>query len=152
MPPPPLFGGRGVPSYAMSPKPRPTSVPSGTLIHAAVWLQQTWAENWAGGCAPLGMGRSPSNTMWQGPRPTSIPSAILIHVAVWPQQTWAEKWGARVPLFKEELGPHVTQCGPDQGLPSPPSGTLIHAAVWPQYVGQNWGCCAPLVGSRGVPI
>ena len=26
-----------------------TPVPSGTLIHAAVWPQQIWAENW--GCA-----------------------------------------------------------------------------------------------------
>ena len=29
----------------MSPGPRPTSVPSGILIHSAVWPQQTWAEN-----------------------------------------------------------------------------------------------------------
>jgi len=26
--------------------PRPTSVPSGILIHPAIWPQQTWAENW----------------------------------------------------------------------------------------------------------
>jgi len=25
------------------------------LIHAAIWLQQIWAENWVG-CAPLGEG------------------------------------------------------------------------------------------------
>ena len=25
---------------------RPTSVPSGILIHISVWPQQTWAENW----------------------------------------------------------------------------------------------------------
>ena len=24
----------------------PTSIPSGILIHPAVWPQQTWAENW----------------------------------------------------------------------------------------------------------
>jgi len=28
----------------MSPGPRPTSVPSGILIHPAVWPQLTWAE------------------------------------------------------------------------------------------------------------
>jgi len=30
----------------MSPGPRPTSVPSGILIHPAVWPQKTCAENW----------------------------------------------------------------------------------------------------------
>ena len=51
-------------SHTMSPGPRPTSVPSGILIHPAVWPQQTWAKNW-GGAVPLlgshltqcGMGR-----------------------------------------------------------------------------------------------
>ena len=36
---------------SMWPGPRPTFVPSGILIHPAVWPQQTWAENW--GCAPF---------------------------------------------------------------------------------------------------
>jgi len=58
--------------------PRPTSVPSGILIHQAVWPQQTWAENW-GSCAPLGWGAgSPSTTLWPGPRPTSIPSVCVL--------------------------------------------------------------------------
>ena len=26
-------------------------MPSGILIHVAIWLQQIWAENWGGGCA-----------------------------------------------------------------------------------------------------
>jgi len=30
-------------------------LPSGILIHPAVWPQQTWTENW-GGCAPFGEG------------------------------------------------------------------------------------------------
>ena len=50
------------------------------------------------------------------------------------------KLGGGVPLFKGELGSHVTQCGLGRGLLSV---TLIHATVWPQHVGQNWGCCAP---------
>ena len=37
----------------MSPRPRPTSVPSSILIHSVVWPQRTWAKNW-GCCAPLG--------------------------------------------------------------------------------------------------
>jgi len=40
---------------------RPTSIPSGSLIHPAVWPQQTWA--------------------------TSIPSGLLIHPNVWPVAT-----------------------------------------------------------------
>jgi len=42
----PLPGVAGSPSNTMSPEPRSTSVPSGILIHPAVWRQQTWAENW----------------------------------------------------------------------------------------------------------
>jgi len=62
----PLSGGAGIPSNTVWPGPRSTSVPSGLLIHPAVWPQQTWAENWGGGCcAPFFGGRagSPSNTV-----------------------------------------------------------------------------------------
>jgi len=38
-------GGAGTPCNTMWPGPRPTSVPSGILIHQAVWPQETWAEN-----------------------------------------------------------------------------------------------------------
>ena len=34
------------PSNTMWPGPRPTSVPSGTLINSAIWPQQTWAKKW----------------------------------------------------------------------------------------------------------
>jgi len=40
----PCVGGDGSPSITMSPGRRPTCVPSGILIHLAVWPQQTWAE------------------------------------------------------------------------------------------------------------
>ena len=68
-------------------------LPSGVLIHPAVWPRQTWAEKWVGAAVPLSVGGagSPSNIMWHGPRPTSIPSdilkKILIHSTVWPQYT-----------------------------------------------------------------
>jgi len=39
----PLLGTAGSPSNTMWPGPRPASVPSGILIHPAVWPQQTWA-------------------------------------------------------------------------------------------------------------
>jgi len=44
----PFFGaGRAQsPSNTMLPVPRPTSVPSGILIHLAIWPQKTWAKNW----------------------------------------------------------------------------------------------------------
>jgi len=54
----------------MLPGPRPTLVPSGTLIHPPVWPQQTWAEKW-GAAVALFCGGSwvPSNTMSPGSRP-----------------------------------------------------------------------------------
>jgi len=42
-------GVAGSPSSTVSPGPRSTSIPSGSLVNPAVWPQQTWAENW--GCA-----------------------------------------------------------------------------------------------------
>jgi len=78
-------GGAGSRSNTMWPGPRPTSGPSGILIHPAVLPQWTWAEKW-GLLWSLFMGSS-SNTMWPGPRHTSIPSGILIHPTDWPQCT-----------------------------------------------------------------
>jgi len=49
----PLFWVGGSPSNTKSPGPRPPSIPSGILVHPAVWPQQTWVENW-GGLYPLG--------------------------------------------------------------------------------------------------
>ena len=63
--------------------PRPTSIPSGILVHRAVWPQRTWAEKW-GLCTFKGGELGPHNTMSPGPRPTSVPSEILILPAVWP--------------------------------------------------------------------
>jgi len=54
-PGPPLWGGgAGSPSNTKLHGPRPTSILSGTLIHAAIWPQQIWAENW--GVVPLAKG------------------------------------------------------------------------------------------------
>jgi len=49
----PFWGGAGSPSSTMSPGPRPTSVPSGILIHPVVWPQLTWAEDWGWGACAL---------------------------------------------------------------------------------------------------
>ena len=66
----------------------PISIPSGILIHPAIWPQQIWAENLGRFC-PFGGGRagSPPNTVWPAPRPTRMPSFILIHPTVSPQYT-----------------------------------------------------------------
>jgi len=37
----PFHGGAGFPSNTMSPEPRPTSIPSGILIHPTIWPQYT---------------------------------------------------------------------------------------------------------------
>ena len=73
------------PHLTQWPGPRPTSIPSGILVHPAVWPQRTWAGN--RGCAPIGQGVSGSlsNTMLPGLRPTSVPTGILMNPAIWPQ-------------------------------------------------------------------
>jgi len=57
----PLWGELGPPSNTVSPGPRPSSVPSGILIHPAIWPQQTWAKNW--GAVPL-WGRGSCISIW----------------------------------------------------------------------------------------
>ena len=71
----------------MSPGLRSTSVPSGILIHPAVWPQRSWAKNWGAVLLLWEKLGSPCNTMWPGSRPISMPSFILIHLTVWPQYT-----------------------------------------------------------------
>ena len=46
--------GAGSPSDTMSLGLRPTCLPSGILIHGAIWPQQIWAKN--GGLCPFGGG------------------------------------------------------------------------------------------------
>jgi len=47
-----LGGGAGSLCSTLRPGPRPTFIPSGTLIHPAVWPPQIWAENWGTGAVP----------------------------------------------------------------------------------------------------
>jgi len=46
-----LWGGAAFPYNTKWPGLRPTSMPSGILVHPAVCSQRTWAENW--GAVPL---------------------------------------------------------------------------------------------------
>jgi len=82
-------GGAGSPSNTKSPGPRPTSIPSGILIHSIQLFGYNRYGPKIGGLCPFGGGRfgSPSNTMSPGPRPTCVSSFILIHPTVWPQYT-----------------------------------------------------------------
>ena len=50
----PFGEGAVSPFNTKSPGSRRSSIPSDILIHAAIWPQQIWAENW--GVAPLGKG------------------------------------------------------------------------------------------------
>jgi len=69
----PLLGrGAGSPSNIKSPGPRPCSIPSDILIHAAIWPQQIWAENW--GAVPLNLGEEEL-----GPHLTQSPRLATIH-------------------------------------------------------------------------
>jgi len=45
------------PSNTKLPVPSPSSISSGILIHAAIWPQQIWAENWGIRPPPWGRGR-----------------------------------------------------------------------------------------------
>jgi len=96
------------PSSTMWPGLRPTSIPSGILIHL---FGHNRHRPTIGELCPLfdrGVG-STSNTMWPGLRPTS---AILIPIQPFGHNTWTENWGGLLcPLFGEgELGTHLTQC------------------------------------------
>ena len=103
------LGMGGSPSNTVWPGPMPTSKwhldPSSRL--ATIRAPKIGGYTLFGGAG--------SNTMSPEPRPTSVPSGILIHRAVLPQQIWAENWALR--SFWVELGPHLTQCGRDRGLP-----------------------------------
>jgi len=84
-----LFSGvAGSLSNTKSPGPRPSSIPSGILIHAAILPQHADMSRKLGAVSLWGGGPgSPSNTMCSGPRPTCLQSFTLIHPTIWPQQT-----------------------------------------------------------------
>jgi len=103
----PCFGGAGSPSSTMWPGSRPTSLPSGILMHPADGHNRHGPKIGEGSAPYWGReAGSPSNTMLLGSRPTSLPRSTLIHPAIWPQQIWV---GGCAPLGEGELGP--TQCG-----------------------------------------
>jgi len=57
----PFRGGGRSPSNTMSPGLKPTSIPSGILIHPAVCPEQTWAKKW--------------EAHWQSPKISGMPQS-----------------------------------------------------------------------------
>jgi len=148
---PPFWAGRGAesPCNTMWHGPRLTSVPSGILIHPAIWREYMGRKSrgaaeppfWGGGAG------SPSNTMSPGPMPTSVPSSIL-SIQPFGHNTWAENWGggAVPPLCGGGAGsPSNTMSSRPRPTPVP-SGILIHPAVWPQETWAKLGGCALFQG------
>jgi len=89
----------------MWPGPRPTAVTSGILIRPALWLQQTWTENWGlcpygGSWLPIqqcrlgrGMGIHVTQCRLGLKAYTSVVSGIFVHPTVWSQRACAENGG-----------------------------------------------------------
>jgi len=128
------------PHNTMRSGPRPTFVPSGILIHPAVWPQQMWAKNL--GFRPFFLGggeaESPSNTMSLGPRPTSLPSGILNILG---HNRYRPKCRGAPPAVGG--GGAGSSCHTMWAEPRPtcmPSFILIHPAIWSQQIwAENWG-------------
>jgi len=126
--------------------PKPTSIPSGTLIHPVVWPQQTWAENW-GLCPILGeldthlaqlhnvaWAEAYLHTKWH-----LDPSSRLATIDM------GRKFGGSVPIFRRGAGSPSNTMSLGPRHTSLPSGVLIHPAIWPQHMGRKLGA-VPLWG------
>ena len=98
-----FFWGAASQSNTKSPGPMPTTIPSGMVVHPAIWPQRTLAEKW-GLCLFRGGKLGPHHTQCRlGRGYTSVSSGVLIHPAVWPQWTWADNWGVPLPFWGEQL-------------------------------------------------
>jgi len=147
----PLSRGAEFPFNTMSPGPRPTSVRNGIFIHPAVWPQQTWAEN-SKSTVPFGGATSPCNNVARADVCLSIKWRLNPSSRLATTDTGRKRGGGGVPLFKGELGPHVTRCGLCWGLPQ------YQVAPWSmQPFGHNtWPklgvlCPPPLWGQVAFP-
>ena len=105
----PLLGNRS-PSNAMWPGLRPTSVPTGILIHSPFGHKRQGQKVGAAVCLFGGAG-SPCNSMSPGPRPTSVkwhldPSSRLASINL-----GRKTRGCCAPFRGRWLGLHPTQSG-----------------------------------------
>jgi len=124
----PFLGrGAGFPSSTKWPGLRPTSIPSGILIHSRHGCK-------IGGLCPLFLGRGAGTHLTQCRlSPTSLPSGILIHPAIWPQQILGEVWGGSVPLWRRGAGSPSSRMWPGPRSTCMSSFTLIHQTAWQQH-------------------
>ena len=140
-----LFGGRGPesPSNTMSLGQKPTSLPSGILIHPGIWPQQIRAENW--GLCPFGGGEVGSHLTQCGLGPGLPP----YQVATWSIKSFGyNRHGLKV---GRELCPFNAK-SPGPSPTSIPSGILIQPAICPQQIrAENWGLCPFGGGGAGSP-
>jgi len=138
----------------MWPGPRPTFIPSGILIHPAIWIQQVLAENW-GGCACF-------QGSWLSTK----------HNVTWDKAYLRTKWhldpssrlattdmgpklgGCCAPFgWGEELGSHLTQCGLGWSLPAYQMASWsLHPSSCLATWAKKWGMLCPLFWGSGVPI
>ena len=87
------------------------AIPSGILVHPAVWPQRTLVDSKIGGCAPSGEGELCPH-LTQCRKWHLDPCSRLVTIDV------GRKFGGSAPFWGGELGLHLTQCGLDQGPPS----------------------------------
>jgi len=80
-------GADGSLSNTMWPGPSSTSIPSGILIHPAIWLQQSRAENWKAAVPRWGELGPHLTQCGRGRGLPPCQLSILIHPTVWPQYT-----------------------------------------------------------------
>jgi len=94
------------------------SVLSGILIHPVVWPQQTWVENWGGGCGPLGSAGSVKRSLISATA-EHLFAQVLSSTEMGDRLATIDmyrKEEAAVPL-SGELGPHLIKCGLGRRLP-----------------------------------
>jgi len=91
----PFLGGAGSPCNTVWRGARPTPVPSGILIRAALWPQYM-GQNW-GCCAPL----------------LGVSGIPIYHNVAWAEVYLRTKWYLNPSgrLAARDMGPHLTQCG-----------------------------------------
>ena len=124
------YGESWILCNTMWPGPMPTFVPSGILIHLAVWPQQPWAENLE---ALPRRGLELCTHQKQCRLGQGLPPYQVASWSIQPfgHKRYGPKIGGCVPLGEGELGPHLSQCGPRPTCML--SFILIHPTVWPQY-------------------
>jgi len=121
-------GGAWSPSNTLCPGPRPTSLPSGIFIHAAVWSQQTWTKNWGRELSSFvgGGAGSPSNTMWPLAQSYLNTKCILIHI----QPFSHNGLGPRIIRTQAKPAPEKFECG----------RTAVHSSQSTAfYLRAGWG-------------